>query len=52
MAQEKAVQKQSVQAEHKTQKLVCWLLGTSVRKTNRFLRTDVPSSQHSFLLMF
>ena len=26
---------------------LCWLLGTSVRKTRRFLRTDVPSSQHS-----
>jgi hypothetical protein len=25
---------------------LCWLLGTSVRKTRRFLRTDVPSSQH------
>ena len=25
---------------------MCWLLGTSVRKTRRFLRTDVPSSQH------
>jgi hypothetical protein len=26
---------------------LCWLLGTSVQKTSRFLRTDVPSSQHS-----
>jgi HEAT repeat protein len=26
---------------------VYWLLGTSVRKTRRFLRTDVPSSQYS-----
>ena len=25
---------------------LCWLLGTSVRKTRRFLGTDVPSSQH------
>ena len=25
---------------------VCWLLGTSVRKTRCFLRTDVPRSQH------
>jgi hypothetical protein len=25
---------------------LCWLLGTSVRKTRRFLRTDVPRSQH------
>jgi hypothetical protein len=24
---------------------VCWLPGTSVRKTRRFLRTDVPGSQ-------
>ncbi len=28
-------------------KCLCWLLGTSVRKTRRFLRTDMPSSQHS-----
>jgi pimeloyl-ACP methyl ester carboxylesterase len=26
---------------------LCWLLGTSVRKTRHFLRTDVPSSQHT-----
>src|SRR5947209_6959866 len=26
---------------------LCWLLGTSVRKASRFLRTDVPSSQHN-----
>jgi hypothetical protein len=26
---------------------LCWLLGTSVRKIRRFLRTDVPSSQHN-----
>jgi XFP-like protein len=26
---------------------LCWLLGTSVRKISRFLRTDVPSSQHN-----
>src|SRR2546421_2794243 len=25
---------------------LCWLLGTSVRKTGRFLRTVMPSSQH------
>src|SRR6266516_5948159 len=29
--------------------MVCWLLGTSVRKTRRFLRTDAPSSQHSLV---
>jgi len=28
---------------------LCWLLGTSVRKTRRFLRTDVPSSQHRLI---
>jgi hypothetical protein len=28
---------------------LCWLFGTSVRKTRRFLRTDVPSSQHNGL---
>jgi SRSO17 transposase len=28
---------------------LCWLLGTSVRKTRRFLRTDVPSSQHKII---
>jgi len=27
-------------------KSLCWLRGTSVRKTRRFLRTDVPRSQH------
>ncbi len=26
---------------------LCWLLGTSVRKIHAFLRTDVPSCQHS-----
>jgi len=26
---------------------LCWLLGTSIRKTRRCLRTDVPSSQHT-----
>src|SRR2546429_459970 len=26
--------------------ILCWLLGTSVRKTSRFLRTDMPRSQH------
>ncbi len=26
---------------------LCWLLSTSVRKTSRFLRTDVLSSQHN-----
>ncbi len=28
------------------QPVLCWLLGTSVCKIYRFLRTDVPSSQH------
>jgi alpha/beta hydrolase fold len=27
---------------------LCWLPGTSVRKTGRVLRTDMPSSQHTF----
>jgi len=27
--------------------VLCWLLGTSVRKIQAFLRTDVPRSQHS-----
>jgi hypothetical protein len=27
---------------------LCWLLGTSVRKIQAFLRTDVLSSQHSY----
>jgi hypothetical protein len=27
--------------------VLCWLLGTSVRKISRYLRADVPSSQHS-----
>jgi len=27
---------------------LCWLLGTSVRKTSRFLRRDMPRSQHTF----
>src|SRR6266487_3809742 len=26
--------------------ILCWLLGTSVRKTGRVLRTDMPRSQH------
>jgi hypothetical protein len=26
---------------------LCWLLGTFIRKIHSFLRTDVPSSQHS-----
>jgi len=25
---------------------LCWLLGTSVRKAGRVLRTDMPRSQH------
>src|SRR5436305_1674553 len=29
--------------------ILCWLLGTSVRKTSRFLRTDMPRSQHTEL---
>src|SRR5260370_37444112 len=28
---------------------LCWLRGTSVRKTRLFLRTDVPRSQHRSL---
>src|SRR5256714_498058 len=28
--------------------ILCWLLGTSVGKTGRVLRTDMPRSQHRF----
>ncbi len=28
---------------------MCWLLGTSVRRKRRISRTDVPSSQHSWM---
>src|SRR5205807_8231273 len=31
----------------RTSDSLCWLPGTSVRKTGRFLRTDMPGSQHS-----
>src|SRR5512135_123793 len=30
---------------------LCWLLGTSVHNIHRFLRTDVPSSQHRLCLL-
>jgi len=35
-----------LQAQQRRGIALCWLLGTSVRKTRRFLRTDAPSSQH------